>query len=93
MRLHFFYDAMLGNEEVRSKLMQRYFDFANLISKKISDRNENLPAEYITWLILLISDGLFIHKTLNNDNLDVDQFIKQSGLFMKQVISYVENEN
>ena len=92
MRLHFFYDAMLGNEEIRSKLMQRYFDFANIISKKISERNEKLPAEYITWLILLVSDGLFIHKTLHNENLDVDLFIKQSGQFMKHVISYVDNE-
>ncbi len=92
MRLHFFYDAMLGNEEVRSKLMQRYNDFANLISKKIRERDEKLPAEYITWLILLVSDGLFIHKTLNNDNLDVDLFIKQSGQFMKQIVSYIEKE-
>ncbi len=90
MRLHFFYDAMLGNEEVRSKLMQRYIDFANLISKKISERNEKLPAEYITWLVLLVSDGLFIHKTLQNENLDVDLFIKQSGQFVKQLISYIE---
>lgn len=92
MRLHFFYDAMLGNEEVRSKLMQRYNDFANLISKKIRERDEKLPAEYITWLILLVSDGLFIHKTLNNDNLGVDLFIKQSGQFMKQIVSYIEKE-
>ena len=92
MRLHFFYDAMLGNEEVRTKLMQRYNDFANLISKKIRERDEKLPAEYITWLILLVSDGLFIHKTLNNDNLDVDLFIKQSGQFMKQIVSYIEKE-
>ncbi len=92
LRLHFFYDAMLGNEEIRSKLMQRYADFANLISKKISERNAKLPAEYITWLVLLASDGLFIHKTLNNDNIDTDQFIRQSGKFVKQVLSYIENE-
>jgi AcrR family transcriptional regulator len=92
LRLHFFYDAMLGNEEIRSKLMQRYADFAKLISKKISERNAKLPAEYITWLVLLASDGLFIHKTLNNDNIDTDQFIKQSGKFVKQIMSYIESE-
>ncbi len=92
LRLHFFYDAMLGNEEIRSKLMQRYEDFANLISKKISERNAKLPAEYITWLVLLASDGLFIHKTLNNDNIDTDRFIKQSGKFVKQILSYIESE-
>lgn len=93
MRLHFFYDAMLGNEEVRTRLMQRYYDFADLISKKISVRNDQLPAEYITWLILLLSDGLFIHKTLKNDKLDIDMFIKQSGQFIKQILSLNNKEN
>ena len=74
MRLHFFYDAMLGNEEVRVKLLKRYEEFAALIAEKISERTNKLPAEYFTWLILLASDGLFIHKTLKNETLDVNKF-------------------
>ena len=92
MRLHFFYDAMLGNEDIRIKLMKRYADFSKLISGKIRERNPKLPAEYITWLILLASDGLFIHKTLHNENLDVDAFIKHSGGFVKQIMSYIDKE-
>ncbi len=92
MRLHFFYDAMLGNEDIRIKLMKRYADFSELISSKIRERNPKLPAEYITWLILLASDGLFIHKTLHNENLDVDAFIKHSGRFVKQIMSYIDKE-
>lgn len=83
MRLHFFYDAMLGNEEIRVKLLNRYKDFAALIAEKISERTNKLPAEYFTWLILLASDGLFIHKTLGNETLDVNKFIEQSGQFVK----------
>lgn len=86
MRLHFFYDAMLGNEEVRMKLLKRYKDFATLIAEKISERTDKLPAEYFTWLILLASDGLFIHKTLGNEALDIDSFIKQSGQFVKELM-------
>ncbi|TAH74980.1 MAG: TetR/AcrR family transcriptional regulator [Anaerolineaceae bacterium] len=90
MRLHFFYDAMLGNEDIRTKLMKRYADFAELISNKIKERNPKLPAEYITWLILLASDGLFIHKTLNNEYIDTDKFIKYSGQYVKQIMSLVD---
>lgn len=93
MRLHFFYDAMMGNEEVRTKLMQRYKDFADLISNKIKERNASLPAEYITWLILLVSDGLFIHKTLENENVDTDMFIKQSGQYVKEMMSYIDRRS
>lgn len=90
MRLHFFYDAMMGNEDVRTRLLQRYKDFAHLISNKIKEGNSNLPAEYITWLILLASDGLFIHKTLGNENIDTDMFIKQSGQYVKEIMSYMD---
>ena len=92
MRLHFFYDAMLGNEEIREKLMSRYAQFASLISSKIKERNETIPAEYITWLILLVSDGLFIHKTLRNESLDTEKFIKESGHFMKQLVAFIEQD-
>lgn len=62
MRLHFFYDAMLGNEEIRLKLLTRYQEFSELIAGKIAERTENADAQYLSWLILLLSDGLFTTK-------------------------------
>lgn len=87
MRLHFFYDAMLGNEEVRIKLLKRYEDFAKIIAEKIGERTSVISADYLAWLILLLSDGLFIHKTLNNENLDVTKFISQSEELMRMLSS------
>lgn len=83
MRLHFFYDAMLGNEEIRLKLLTRYREFAELIAGKIAERTESADAQYLSWLILLLSDGLFIHKTLRNDALDVDAFIGQTAEYAR----------
>lgn len=79
MRLHFFYDAMLGNEEIRQMLLSRYREFAVLIAGKISERTDKISPEYLSWLILLLSDGLFIHKTLHNEVLDVDEFIRRTA--------------
>lgn len=83
MRLHLFYDAMLGNEEIRAKLVGRYRQFAGLIAAKIAERTDKLPAEYLTWLILLLSDGLYIHNTLRDDALDVQGFIAQTARYVK----------
>lgn len=84
MRLHFFYDAMLGNEEIREKLLSWYSRFAGLISKKLAERTTELVSpEYLSWLILLLSDGLFIHQTLNNTQLDVKRFIEQTAGYVK----------
>lgn len=83
MRLHFFYDAMLGNEELRAKLLARYREFATLIAQKIAERTDKVSADYLSWLILVISDGLFIHKTLRNEDLDVQAFIEQTAQYAK----------
>ena len=79
MRLHFFYDAMLGNEDIREMLLARYQEFATLIAGKIAERTDKIDAEYLSWLILLLSDGLFIHKMLHNEDINIDAFIKQTA--------------
>ncbi|MBU9734908.1 TetR/AcrR family transcriptional regulator [Diplocloster agilis] len=83
MRLHFFYDAMMGNEEIRQKLLSWYSRFAGLIGEKIGERTQIIDPEYLSWLILLLSDGLFIHQTLQNSNLDTETFITQTSEYMK----------
>lgn len=84
MRLHFFYDAMLGNEEIRQKLLSWYSRFADLIGLKMGERTKDqIAPEYLSWLILLLSDGLFIHKTLANPQLDIPEFIAQTAEYMK----------
>lgn len=79
MRLHFFYDAMLGDEALRERLLGRYREFAALIAHKIAQRTDKVSEDYLAWLILLLSDGLFIHKTLHNDALDVEDFIARTA--------------
>lgn len=83
MRLHLFYDAMLGNETIRKKLLERYHEFAAVIAEKISERTDRLPADYAAWLILMLSDGIFIHQTLGNEQLNVSGFIGQTEGILK----------
>ena len=83
MRLHFFYDAMMGNDEVRTKLLKRYEDFAKILAEKISERTDSADADYMAWSILLLSDGLYIHKTLNNEEINSDKFIQETAKFVE----------
>ena len=52
--------ALLGDEEIRSKLIHRYDEFQKLISSKIAERTDRVSADYFTWLILTVSDGIII---------------------------------
>ena len=78
VRMKLYSEAQMGDEAVRQKLIARYEDFEKLICKKIAERTD-LPAEFLTWLILLASDGIIIQETLRNPNFVTDEFINQSA--------------
>ena len=85
IRIHLIYSAMLGNDEIRRKLIARYEEFARLISAKIAQRTQAVDASYLTWLILLASDGLIVQRVLGNGQLDADGFLNDSARLLKSL--------
>lgn len=75
LRMHLFSEAQLGDETLRQKLVQRYADFQSLISSKIAERT-NLSADFLTWLILLVSDGIIVQEAIGNAAFDREAFIE-----------------
>lgn len=84
MRLHLFYDAMMGDDEIRKRLLRRYEEFARILAEKIGERTDSFSPDYLAWLLLVLSDGLFIHQTLGNSLLDIPQFIQQSETYLSR---------
>ena len=81
MRMMLYNESQLGDENVRQKLIARYEDFQKLICKKIAERTD-LPAEFLTWLTLLVSDGIIIQETLKNENFTAQNYIEQFADFI-----------
>lgn len=73
-RVHLVYNAMLGNEEVRQKLLERYAVFQHQIANKLKERSSKLDSEFASWLILLICDGLNVQQQLKNSDFDIQNF-------------------
>lgn len=85
IRLHLINAAMLGDEVTREKLLQRYKQFEKLISEKIAERTDAIPADFLAWLILLASDGLLVQSALGNPDFDSAAFIDQSSRYIKDM--------
>lgn len=83
VRIPLLYDAMLGNESVRSHLLRRYGEFARLLAEKTALRTDKVSGEYFAWLLLLLSDGLSVHESLKNPQLDTDIFIRHTAEYIK----------
>lgn len=84
LRIQLFSEAQTGDAEIRKRLIKRYAEFEALISQKIAERT-SLPADYLTWLILLASDGIIVQKAIQNEDFDADAFIKQSAELLQEV--------
>ena len=74
MRLHLIHAAMLGDEALRAKLIERYAAF---------ERTDAVSADYLTQLILLASDGMIVQEALRNDNFDAAAFVRQSEAYLR----------
>lgn len=88
-------EAAFGNNDLKEKLLDRYKKFSNEIHKAINDLllknfnideiEANLAINSLTWILLLLSDGLLLHQQLDNKLIDksliIDSFAKYCELF------------
>ena len=87
IRVHLIYSAILGDEGVRKKLLDRYEKFSTIISQKVAERTDTVSAKYLTWLILLASDGMIIQNVLGSENFSSEEFIKTTDEYLNKLFS------
>ena len=86
MRFHLITEAVAGNQKIREKLLERYHEFYSMIATIISEKVTGISPEYLSWLVLLVSDGLLIHKLMNNTELDTEEFIKGTEKYVRMLL-------
>lgn len=84
LRMHLLCEAQAGDEFLREKLVRRYGEFQRLISEKIAERTQ-VPAGLLTWMILLLSDGIIVQEAIQNSAFDAQAFIAQGARYLAQL--------
>ncbi|MBP3709369.1 MAG: TetR/AcrR family transcriptional regulator [Treponema sp.] len=87
MRIQFIHDAISGNKIIRKKLLNRYKKFEHEISEKIAERTDAVSSDYLAWLLLMLADGITIHKLIGNTSINTTAFIKETEDFVKKILS------
>lgn len=85
VRFQLLYSASEGNEELRRKLIELYHKFQTSISELIAGRISGISSDYLSWLALLISDGMIIQAELKNDDFDPEKFIRETDAFIAKL--------
>lgn len=76
LRIHLLAEAQLGDETLRQGLITLYRNFQGLIRQKIEERTD-LPADFLTWLILLVCDGIIVQEAIGNSAFNREAFITE----------------
>ena len=86
-RMQLYSEAQLGDVELKRKLSKRYDEFQKLISEKIAERT-NVNPDFLTWLILLLSDGIIIQSAIGNTEFDTEKFILDGTRYLTELSQY-----
>lgn len=84
LRMHLLCEAQAGDELLREKLVRRYGQFQRLISEKIAERT-HMSADFLTWLLLLVSDGIIVQEAIQNSGFDTQAFIAQGAEYLARL--------
>ncbi len=79
LRLYLIGAAVSGHEALRKKYIERYQQFCAIISKELAARLPQGDAEYLSWLLLTVLDGLLVQRRLDNPNFSAESFIAQTS--------------
>lgn len=91
LRMHLLCEAQAGDEALREKLVRRYGEFQRLISEKIAQRTD-LSADFLTWLLLLVSDGIIVQEAIQNSAFDTQAFITQGARYLARLGGAEKND-
>jgi len=82
-RSYLIYSAINGNETVRNLFIEKYREFTHIISNLIAERISGVDPNFVTWLLLLLSDGIILQKSLNNNYFNSEEFIEKCTFYAK----------
>ena len=91
LRLQLLAEAQLGNEALRLNLTALYQNFLVLIRGKIAERTA-LPADFLTWLLLLVCDGIIVQESIGNAAFDREAFLTEGIRYLRK-LSAAQQEN
>ena len=91
LRLQLLAEAQLGNEALRQNLTALYQNFQGLIRRKIAERTA-LPADFLTWLLLLVCDGIIVQESIGNAAFDREAFLTEGIRYLRK-LSAAQQEN
>ncbi len=77
LRLYLVAAAVAGNERLRERFWEKYSHFKAELCERIAARS-GADAQYKTWLILTVMDGMLVQSQLQNPDFPSEEFIEKT---------------
>jgi len=84
VRLNLINDATNGNEKLRKRMVEKYNSFVAAFYERLKKEMDDEQAEFLSWLFLIMSDGVNIQKFMKNDNFNGEKFTKLTESYFRK---------
>lgn len=81
MRINLLAECTNGNEVLKTKMIEKYNLFNKSIYERIKTECKPEDAKFLSWLILLLTDGAIVHKGLQNKDFNFEEFVDEAERF------------
>jgi len=81
IRLNLISDAANGNNELKKRLLEKYNAFVDAFYNKLREDMTEEDARFVSWLLVIVTDGVNVQKSLHNPKFDSESFIRMAEDF------------
>lgn len=82
IRLYLISEAISQDHQARRRYIEKYQYFQTLLRSLIKERLPQSDADYLSWVLLTLMDGILIQGQLENPSFDREAFIERSVKLM-----------
>ena len=79
LRLYLIGAGISGRDALRKRYVERYAEFHETLAREIAKRAPEAEADYLTWLLLTVMDGVLVQRQLENPVFDAENFIRRTA--------------
>lgn len=81
LRINLLAECTNGNQVLKEKMISKYNSFNDSIYKRLEGEYGQEEAKFLSWLILILTDGAIVHKGLQNSSFDFEKFVAEAEVF------------
>ena len=86
IRMQLYAEATQGNTAIREKLCAFYNSYHDLVAQKLAERTNAISSDFLSWLILLSADGMYVQDAIRNERVNSEAYLNHAVSILQRLM-------